>query len=96
MSSNGPRTLIRYWRSYCSMVMSAMFWLPATPALLIMMSIWNLPVLGCEKWFLVVFTMCAAPPGDPMSAWTARQVTLCSEVSFSESAAVMDDDESLV
>lgn len=68
----GPSTFTRYWRSNSSVVTSAMDWFFATPALLTMISIWNFPVLGCEKWFLDVLTMCAAPPGDPTSACTIR------------------------
>ncbi len=57
---------------YCqlksSMVHSSILRFLETPALLIRMSIWNLPVLGCEKWFLAVVMIWAGPVGMPISA----------------------------
>ena len=45
-----------------------------------MISIWNFPVFGCDKWFLAVLIMCAGPAGEPMSAWITRLVVPCSWV----------------
>lgn len=39
-----------------------------------MMSIWNFPVLGCEKWFLAVLIIWAGPAVEPTSAWITRLV----------------------
>lgn len=56
-SKSGPRTLILYCQSKSGIVHSGIVRFLETPALLIMMSIWNLPVLGWAKWFFAVLTM---------------------------------------
>jgi uncharacterized membrane protein YfcA len=67
-----------------------------TPALLIMISIWNFPVLGWEKWFLAVLMMCAGPVGAPTSAWITRQVIPYSSVSEDERVDAEEAEESEV
>ena len=92
----GPRTLTAYWRVNSSGVISPRGMSLATPALLMMMSIWNLPLRGWEKWFLAVVIRWAGPLGLPMSAWTER-VLMPWELSREEaSLAVMSEEESEV
>jgi len=67
-------------------VQSGISLLTLTPALLIMISTWNLPVLGWEKAFLAEVIRCAGPVGVPTSACTTRVRIPCSLERDSESA----------
>lgn len=96
MSNKGPRTLILYCHSQSLIVHCSIFKFFDTPALLIRISIWKRPVLGCEKWFFALLTIWAGPLGDPTSAWIMRHWMPCSSVKSSESLALAVADESEV
>ena len=96
MRRMGPRTLTLYWRVNSSGVTSSKAPPLEMAALFMMMSIWNFPLRGWEKWFFALFTRWAGPLGLPMSACTVR-VLMPWELSREEaSLAVMADEESEV
>ena len=96
MTRMGPRTLTLYWRVNSSGVISCKGMFLEMAALFMMMSIWNFPLRGWEKWFLALVIRWAGPLGLPMSAWTVR-VLMPWELSREEaSLAVMSDEESEV
>lgn len=96
MRRMGPRTLTAYWRWNSSAVTSCKGWSLATPALLMMMSIWNLPLRGWEKWFLAVVIRWDGPLGLPMSAWTGRALMPWEDSRVEASLEVRSDEESEV
>ena len=96
MRRMGPRTLTLYWRVNSSGVISCKDMSFATPALLMMMSIWNFPLRGWEKWFLAVVIRWAGPWGLPMSAWTGRALMPWEVSRVEASLDVTSDEESEV
>lgn len=69
---------------------------PAMPALLMMMSIWNFPDFGCEKWFFAVAIRWAGPDGSPTSACTGRALIEYADSRLEASCEVASAEESEV